>query len=753
MKTRSLVVGLALVTAGFTLAANGVQAADGTGCLTPLDISFVLDRSGSMSGDPIETARDGASELARSLSDVEQSGLVSYSSSATLDQPLGFDHEATATAIESLTAGGGTATGDAIDLAHDDIQTNARAGVDDVMILLTDGITNEGSDPVVQAQAAKDDGVEIYAIGLGSGINTQDLQQIASDPTEEHFFHPTSTEELLEVFQTLTQRLGQAATGEAHALRGQGSADSGDRVIVDPVSQAKSPPDETRSRAQTVVPAGPYTVEMNLVEDASQADTSNERTSATSTARISSLEIRNETTTLVAADTLQARAHSQATPAGAQTSDDGTRLAGLEILGETVEATVPPNTVVPISEDTQIVLNEQITDEAEDYASLRVNLVHLTTELPDGGSLELVVSSAYAAAECDSPRAVTSLADAADPPIRYEGPDEETTYEEATVNRGGCASNTVAVSGSGCAAGAAALSAFGPADSPLGVAVSGTDESQANTGAAVSGFGPSNAGVGVAISGTDSATAPVGAAVSGTGPAEGAAAASGTGDAVGVAAVSGTGDTTGLVLFSLTGECNEMACYDVQPTNDAHAWTLALAGDGSARTHVGASVAGTGTASNEIAGAAVSGTGPATSPIGAAVSGTGPAEAGLGAAASGTNDASGVAAVSGTGDTEGLVLFSATGDCSDRDCYEINPTGEADAWTMAVSATDPSTAAVGVAVTGTDDARTDTGVAASGTDSAYAGTGVGVSGCTGVQFDLILIGGSQPSPVPVCAIP
>ena len=78
-----------------------------------LDVMIIIDRSGSMQGEPLLDAKDAATTFIDSL-DVayDKVGLVSYSNSATLDTQLTTDFQSVKNAIDNLTANGYTNIGD-----------------------------------------------------------------------------------------------------------------------------------------------------------------------------------------------------------------------------------------------------------------------------------------------------------------------------------------------------------------------------------------------------------------------------------------------------------------------------------------------------------------------------------------------------------------------------------------------------------------------------------------------------------------
>ena len=74
-------------------------------------------------------------------------------------------------ALEGLNADGGTATGDALNAALDRLE--ARRGKDGktapaAVILLSDGKTTQGSDPLAAAQRAKQLGIPVSTVALGT---------------------------------------------------------------------------------------------------------------------------------------------------------------------------------------------------------------------------------------------------------------------------------------------------------------------------------------------------------------------------------------------------------------------------------------------------------------------------------------------------------------------------------------------------------------------------------------------------------
>ena len=63
-----------------------------------------------------------------------------------------------------------------------------RAGIVNVIVVLTDGRSNNYQDTANQAKAARDLGFRIFSVGIGSGIPLGELNEMATDPDSDHVF-------------------------------------------------------------------------------------------------------------------------------------------------------------------------------------------------------------------------------------------------------------------------------------------------------------------------------------------------------------------------------------------------------------------------------------------------------------------------------------------------------------------------------------------------------------------------------------
>ena len=136
--------------------------------------------------------------------------MVRYNNTADLLIELGSisDPIELATAIRNISyTAGGTATGIAIEVAHQQGFSNSRRslGVPSVMMVLTDGENNVGIEPSMTARVAIDDGIRIIAVGIGNGRNLSELNSLASGPDSVFEIDSFSQTDFNNIIQQLTE--------------------------------------------------------------------------------------------------------------------------------------------------------------------------------------------------------------------------------------------------------------------------------------------------------------------------------------------------------------------------------------------------------------------------------------------------------------------------------------------------------------------------------------------------------------------
>jgi Ca-activated chloride channel family protein len=140
-----------------------------------LDIIFVVDQSPTMAATDVQPGNrlDAARTVIRRFveqRDGDHIGVVGFSRDAALRVPITLDHQRVIETLETMYLmeyGDGTAIGLAIALATLHLQSSD--GERRIIILLTDGVNNAGEiSPEAAAELARQAGIRLYAIGIGS---------------------------------------------------------------------------------------------------------------------------------------------------------------------------------------------------------------------------------------------------------------------------------------------------------------------------------------------------------------------------------------------------------------------------------------------------------------------------------------------------------------------------------------------------------------------------------------------------------
>ncbi len=140
-------------------------------------IMLAVDVSGSMAADDVSpyrlrAAQDAAIRFAEKAPRQFQVGLVAFNGQANVLLPPSTDRDAFKRAVDSLVADGATASGEAIIASLDAIRSTQSASIGTLrharILLLSDGANTVGTLPQDAAQQAKDAGVPVYAIALGT---------------------------------------------------------------------------------------------------------------------------------------------------------------------------------------------------------------------------------------------------------------------------------------------------------------------------------------------------------------------------------------------------------------------------------------------------------------------------------------------------------------------------------------------------------------------------------------------------------
>ncbi|GEM_PF-1521491 len=169
---------------------------------TFMDIAFVLDSSGSMtSSDGSGYRRIAAKSFVDALLEGDRAAVIDFDSTASLTQELIQDFNKVKTAIDGIDSYGGTDIGAGVRIANEELIKKGSEDRIKVQIVLTDG---QGSYDNSLTEQAKNNGIVIYTIGLGTGVNSSLLTSIAQE-TGGMYFPVSSAEQLPNVFSRISE--------------------------------------------------------------------------------------------------------------------------------------------------------------------------------------------------------------------------------------------------------------------------------------------------------------------------------------------------------------------------------------------------------------------------------------------------------------------------------------------------------------------------------------------------------------------
>jgi Ca-activated chloride channel family protein len=177
-----------------------------------LAMVLVMDKSGSMQGQPIALARQAAKSAAELLSARDQIAVIGFDGQAQIicDMTPASQQSTIMAAIDSLEASGGTFMYPAMEAGREMLdRTTAKVKH---MICLTDGQTQE-ADHIGLTQQMADSGITVSTIALGEGSAGELLQQIA-EVGRGRFYESNEAESLPQIFTKETTQASKSATQE-----------------------------------------------------------------------------------------------------------------------------------------------------------------------------------------------------------------------------------------------------------------------------------------------------------------------------------------------------------------------------------------------------------------------------------------------------------------------------------------------------------------------------------------------------------
>lgn len=148
----------------------------------PLNLCLVLDHSGSMNGNPLETVKRAALQLVEKLTPRDRLSVIAFDHRAKVLVPNQHiaDTETVKQQISSLKAGGGTAIDEGMKLGLKETAKGKEERVSQVFVL-TDGENEHGDNErcLKIAQLASEYKITLNTLGFGAHWNQDVLEKIA----------------------------------------------------------------------------------------------------------------------------------------------------------------------------------------------------------------------------------------------------------------------------------------------------------------------------------------------------------------------------------------------------------------------------------------------------------------------------------------------------------------------------------------------------------------------------------------------
>ncbi|XP_056152886.1 integrin alpha-M-like [Lampris incognitus] len=187
-------------------------------CPSRTDVAFLLDGSGSVSLQQFRIMKQFVKQVIGSLLREETKfAIIQFSSNTYIHYH--FNQFKTSTNWENQIDGikqkqRGTNTAKAIETVVNDVfvaSRGSRPNAKKVLIVITDGESNDKAYLNTAAKQAESKGIIRFAIGVGNAFVTdgakKELRKIASSPAEKHIFRPGSFESLETIRQSLQDQL------------------------------------------------------------------------------------------------------------------------------------------------------------------------------------------------------------------------------------------------------------------------------------------------------------------------------------------------------------------------------------------------------------------------------------------------------------------------------------------------------------------------------------------------------------------
>ncbi|XP_050408868.1 von Willebrand factor [Patella vulgata] len=157
----------------------------------PLDLVFILDASSSIWSQNFTKAKDFVNSFIEPYvigSNKVRVAIETYAQRVYVEDVIHFNDFLTKESLKQSISGlvwhhgSRTETGDGIAYMREKIMPEARTGLRKICIVITDGKSQDSEKTALEAKRARDDRIDMFAIGVSSAVNRSELENIAGDP-------------------------------------------------------------------------------------------------------------------------------------------------------------------------------------------------------------------------------------------------------------------------------------------------------------------------------------------------------------------------------------------------------------------------------------------------------------------------------------------------------------------------------------------------------------------------------------------
>jgi Mg-chelatase subunit ChlD/PKD repeat protein len=170
------------------------------------NVMLVIDRSGSMYGSPISSAKNSANLFIDYMESEDKAGVVSFSTSASYDYHLAILTPEVKNDIKlkinSISSSGTTAIGSGLRYGLNDLLNYGDQKNPQAIVLLSDGQQNSGENPSSVVPLIQANNIQVYTVGLGSSVDEDLLKNIASQTGGKYYYSPTDSQ-LQEIYNEI----------------------------------------------------------------------------------------------------------------------------------------------------------------------------------------------------------------------------------------------------------------------------------------------------------------------------------------------------------------------------------------------------------------------------------------------------------------------------------------------------------------------------------------------------------------------